>query len=251
MSSVRLQSGPVTLYAQLASILRDRIFSGIWKSGDEIPTLEQLAEEFSVARVTVRQAVQILGEEGLLSSQRGRRTFVTFEPPQADAQPLYSSTGSIDSDGQNYTIQVLSREDFKGLPSYFTGPGISMGDYVRIRKLDAYDGMVYAYSDNFVARSNYKLFAHNAESHAKVSRLVRDHARPKLSKGSERIRVTSLDYDQATLLQAPIGAAAALVSRVFLTPGDKVIYFGLFLYRADRFAIDRDISDLLGNRARV
>src|SRR4051812_48783021 len=108
MNGTRLQSGPVTLYAQLASILRDRVISGLWKGGEEIPTLEQLVEEFSVARVTVRQAVQILSEEGLLSSQRGRRTFVTFEAPAANANPLYSSTGSINSDGQNYSIQILA-----------------------------------------------------------------------------------------------------------------------------------------------
>jgi len=248
MKNIQLQSGPVTLYAQLASILRDRIVSGLWKSGEEIPTLEQLVEEFSVARVTVRQAVQILADEGLLSSQRGRRTFVSFEPPGADAYPLYSSTGSINSDGQNYTIQVLSKEQFDGLPPYFPGPGQALEKYMRIRKVDANDGMVYAFSDNFVALSVYKLFPANAERHSKLSRLVPQHARPRISEGHERIRVTALDYEQATLLQAPIGSPAALVSRVFLNSAGKVVYFGQFVYRGDRFGIERDISELVTGR---
>lgn len=248
MNGNRLQSGPVTLYAQLASILRDRVHSGLWKTGDEIPTLEQLVEEFSVARVTVRQAVQILAEEGLLSSQRGRRTFVTFESPNPDTGPLYSSTGSINSDGHNYSIELLSHEVFDGLPPHFTGPGSSVGKYMRIRKLDSFDGTAYSLSDNFVALSTYKLFPANAERHVKLSRLVRDHARPRLTRGHERIRVTSLDYEQANLLQAPIGSPAALVSRVFLTSNDKVAYFGQLIYRGDRFGIERDISDLLVGR---
>ncbi len=248
MNSARLRSGPVTLYAQLGSILRDRILSGLWKAGEEIPTLEQLVEEFSVARVTVRQAVQILVEEGLLSSQRGRRTFVIFEQPDADALPLYSSTGSINTEGQNYSIQLLSHELFDGLPPHFSGPGKPLDKYVRIRKLDSYGGMAYSLSDNFVAQSVYKLFPANAERHAKLSRLVRDHARPRVANGHERIRVTTLDYEQATLLQAPIGSPAAIVSRVFLTTTEKVAYFGQFIYRGDRFGIERDISDLVGSK---
>ena len=240
-----LRPGPVTLYAQLANILRDRILSGVWKSGDEIPTLEQLVEEYSVARVTVRQAVQLLVEEGLLSSQRGRRTYVTFEPPGLDANPLYSSTGSMDPDGSHFSIEVLSKEEFDSLPPNFAAPGVPAGKYMRIRKIDSQSGVPYAVSDNYVLLSLYKRFPQNAERKAKLSRLVRDHAKPKLVSGYERITVAALNYEEASQLQAAIGSPAARVIRVFLGPDDKITYLGQFTYRAERFAIERDISDLL------
>lgn len=241
----RLLPGPVTLYAQLAAILRDRIVSGVWKLGDELPTLEELVQEFSVARVTARQAVQMLVDENLLSSQRGRRTFVTFQTPDTDANPLYSSTGSITSDGSNYSIEIIDREEFEGLPPQFGGPGTPAEKYMRIRKIDSHDGIPYAVSDNFVALSIYKRFPANAERKMKLSRLVRDYARPKLTRGHEQIKVTSLDYENAARLQTSIGSPTANVIRVFLSEAGKVAYFGQFFYRADRFAIDRDISDLL------
>jgi GntR family transcriptional regulator len=241
----RLQPGPVTLYAQLAAILRDRIVTGAWKHEDEIPTLDQLAEEFSVARVTVRQAVQILADENLLSSQRGRRTFVTFEAPAINANPLYSSTGSITSDGSNYSIEIIRREEFSRLPPQFAGPGTSLGRYMRIRKVDSHDGIPYAVSDNFVALAIYKRFPVGAEKKVKLSRLVRDYAKPKLVRGSEQIKVAALTYEDAARLQTAMGGPAAFVTRVFLSAGDKVAYFGQFFYRADRFAIERDITELL------
>ena len=240
-----LRPGPVTLYAQLANILRDRIVSGVWKTGDEIPTLEQLVEEYSVARVTVRQAVQLLVEEGLLSSQRGRRTFVTFEPQGLDANPLYSSTGSMDPDGSHFSIDVLSKQEFDALPPNFSAPGVPAGKYMRIRKIDSQNGVPYAVSDNYVLLSLYKRFPQNAERKAKLSRLVRDHAKPKLVSGYERITVAALNYEEASQLQAAIGSPAARVMRVFLEPDNKIAYLGLFTYRAERFAIERDISDLL------
>src|SRR5262245_35758066 len=67
----------VPRYLQVASVLRRRIRDGRWAVGDKIATLEELEREFDVARVTVRQAIELLQSEGLLKSHQGRGTFVT------------------------------------------------------------------------------------------------------------------------------------------------------------------------------
>lgn len=68
---------PVPLYSQLADLLRQRVLRGMWGPGTKVPSLEAMVAEFKVARVTVRQAIDILTREGLLLPQRGRGTFVT------------------------------------------------------------------------------------------------------------------------------------------------------------------------------
>src|SRR5689334_14931391 len=75
--SSALADNPMPLYLQVADILRERIDKREWLSGSLIPTLEELAREFRVARVTVRQAVQLLTKEGLLAPRRGLGTMVT------------------------------------------------------------------------------------------------------------------------------------------------------------------------------
>ncbi len=67
----------VPRYLQVASALRRRIRDGRWTVGDRIATLEELEREFSVARVTVRQAIELLQSENLLRSHQGRGTFLT------------------------------------------------------------------------------------------------------------------------------------------------------------------------------
>ena len=67
----------VPLYIQVASALRRRIETGQWQPGQKISTLEQLEQEFQVARVTVRQATELLQNEGLVQRQQGRGTFVS------------------------------------------------------------------------------------------------------------------------------------------------------------------------------
>ena len=80
---VILDKAQVPLYVQLADLFRQRIVKGVWREGEMLPSLEKLVAEFGVARVTVRQAIERLTRDGLVSPQRGRGTFVTGAP-QAD-----------------------------------------------------------------------------------------------------------------------------------------------------------------------
>ena len=79
-----LAESPIPLYLRVADILRERINKREWPTGSLIPTLEALAQEFGVARVTVRQSVQLLTKEGLLVPRRGHGTVVTRSGRRAE-----------------------------------------------------------------------------------------------------------------------------------------------------------------------
>jgi GntR family transcriptional regulator of arabinose operon len=64
------------LHTQVATILKERILTGTWRDGENIPTEKALSVEFDVARGTVRQALQKLEAEGYLRREQGRGTFV-------------------------------------------------------------------------------------------------------------------------------------------------------------------------------
>ena len=61
---------------QLAKILKERISSGEFRPGDRIPTASKLADMFDLSLMTVRQAITVLIEEGLVKSVHGSGTFV-------------------------------------------------------------------------------------------------------------------------------------------------------------------------------
>ncbi|MBC7270886.1 MAG: winged helix-turn-helix transcriptional regulator [Streptomyces sp.] len=53
---------------EIADVLRERIRAGELKAGDRLPTQAELADEFGVERGTVRQALRVLQEDGLLTN---------------------------------------------------------------------------------------------------------------------------------------------------------------------------------------
>src|ERR1700761_125312 len=67
----------VPRYLQIAGVIRRRIEDGVWGPNGKISTLQELESEFKVARVTVRQAVDVLQGEGLVRRIQGKGTFVS------------------------------------------------------------------------------------------------------------------------------------------------------------------------------
>jgi GntR family transcriptional regulator len=79
-------------YQRIAADLRDRITSGSLAAGQQLPTEQELAEEFGVARQTVRNGVGLLVSEGLVVSRRPHGHFVRqlehmVYRPQAESRP--------------------------------------------------------------------------------------------------------------------------------------------------------------------
>jgi DNA-binding LacI/PurR family transcriptional regulator len=68
--------GILSPVARVASLLRQGIHAGRHVVGERLANERQLADQFSVSRGTIRQALQILETERLISRQQGRGTFV-------------------------------------------------------------------------------------------------------------------------------------------------------------------------------
>ena len=101
----------VALYAQLAELWRYNIVSRRWPSGHRLANFETLAAEYKVARVTVRQAVARLVQEGLLSTQRGRGTFVLGRREGEAPQPPRVGAGTWP---EHLEIEVLYNQPGQG-----------------------------------------------------------------------------------------------------------------------------------------
>ena len=71
-------------YRQLARVLRERVSSGALSPGQRLPSEKDLHDEFGLARETIRRALAVLRQEGIIDVRHGHGTFVVEAPPAVD-----------------------------------------------------------------------------------------------------------------------------------------------------------------------
>lgn len=234
----------VALYIQLASLLRGRILQGDWKRGDQLPSIPELCATYGVGTITVRQALAELSAEGLVSSARGRGTFVTADVVSpADNGRLREAINDPLSLAPGQTIELLSREPVDGLPASLKTGQPECAAYMRIRTLHRHDGQPYGVMDTYVARETYARFPPGSVEQHKVGYLVRRYNRIPLAKARQEITAAYADQETAGLL-ASAGAGYSMAGvlvrarRWWTDPDERIVYAGLYLYRADMFVLD-------------
>ena len=95
------------LYVQLTEYLQYQIRSGAYGSGYKLPSERELAEQFNVSRMTARQALQQLVQNGLAYSQVGKGTFVRVPKINQELRELTSFTEEMDRRGAITSSRVL------------------------------------------------------------------------------------------------------------------------------------------------
>ena len=67
----------IPYFIQLMDILKEKVLSGAWVPGDQIPGEQDLCELYRVSRTVVRQALRELELEGMITRQKGKGTFIS------------------------------------------------------------------------------------------------------------------------------------------------------------------------------
>jgi GntR family transcriptional regulator len=89
--SLDFRSG-VPIYIQVVDQVQQLVISGKLKPGDQLPTVRQLASELRVNFNTIARAYRMLDEEGVISTQQGRGTYIIDEPTTGLTERLKSAT---------------------------------------------------------------------------------------------------------------------------------------------------------------
>ena len=114
MSDANAKENKFTLtpcYIRLADNLREKIYSKEWSTHALIPSEHMLMDEYKLSRGTVRRAIKLLVDEGLLVQRHGKGTFVA-EPGimhPAGVRPL-SFGESLHKQGKDFLTNVLEKE---------------------------------------------------------------------------------------------------------------------------------------------
>jgi GntR family transcriptional regulator len=100
-----MSQGQPARYEQIAAYLADLVANA--DPGDRLPSEAELCEHFGVSRMTARQAVQLVANQGLIDRRRGAGTFVRARPVLRDLGSPLSFSGSMKARGMTAASETL------------------------------------------------------------------------------------------------------------------------------------------------
>lgn len=102
-------TSPIPIYHQIFTSMRNRIINNEWKMNEAITSEMDLSEEYGVSRVTLRQALSKLEQDGIIKKVRGKGNFIQSIPKPIIHDFNLPSTlwGGIEKKGVTFDAEVL------------------------------------------------------------------------------------------------------------------------------------------------
>jgi GntR family transcriptional regulator len=233
----RLEEGDATpLYLQLQRRLKDAIDARVLMPDEALPAERDLADAYSISRVTVRKALDGLVEARLLTRRHGAGTFVAA-PIEKNFATLSSFTEDMESRGLTARSTWISRKSGVVTPEEAMALGLSPGSAVtRLSRVRYADDVSMAIEHSTIPADILPAAeAVDASLYAALGA-----ARP--VRVLQRLRAVLLDESEAALLGITGPAAGLLIERRGFDAGGRTVEFTRSLYRGDSYDIVSELG---------
>lgn len=232
------QNDPVPLYHQIKTIIREQIENGIWHEGDQIPTEQQLCDQYRISRTTVKAALNQLVTEGLLYRIQGKGTYVSSSRAMPRPHQLISLSDEILARHQvpsnhllEAAVQPASAPVARALD---LEPGMPV---VRLKRLRLADGDPVAIQTAHLPRALCPDLLEVFSEERSLYRLIAARYNIVPRRATEVYKPGLLDDVSAQLLKTQTNAPCFLVERVTIAQNGKPFEFVRSILRGDHSEI--------------
>lgn len=242
MSAISRDS-KLPIYHQLYEILRANIVRGEWQPGDMLPSEPELIEHYRVSRITVRQALEALVNEGLIYRQQGRGTFVARPTVAHGLVRIVSFTQDMRQRGFEPGTRVLTAGLVPAPPKIAEQLNLEPGqELVHLERLRLANGepmsvevsyLVHRYCLGILRGDYATTSLREALEHTCGLRLVRARQVIRASLASDRM---------ARLLAVAPRSALLFIERVSYSQQGLPVEFLRIYYRADRYVLYNELQ---------
>lgn len=235
------------LYRQVERAIRDRILSGDWLPGDQIPSEERLCEDFGVSRVTIRQALRILADDGLLSRGRGRGTFVRTPTLTSGVRGLRSFTEDMGAVGMDAAAVVLACTRVRAPTNIAQHLDLSIGDdVVMLHRLRLGAGQPIGVQRAYLPAHRFPGLEDVDFTKESLYGYLKRHYGVVPTEARERFWISDIGEDDALRLQVSENVCCFRVERIARDAEGPMEYTASIM-RGDRFRLEwvlrRDTND--------
>ena len=229
-------------YAQLANIIRRQIAEGVFRPGDQLPSETQLCRRYGISPMTVRRSINLLADQGVVSTAQGRGTFV---------KPLELSTANFDlqeleelfANGSAADIKLLDVRVVSADSRTARKLGIAVGDpTIYIRRLFTREGQPVFYHRAYLIYDPTRPIVEAEMDVTSLQGLFANADNSLLKRGQLNIEAALMNVEEAELLGSSYPAAAFFLEHIFYDFDDRPISWGWFIFRSDHLRFKTQVG---------
>ena len=231
-------------YLHIANVIADRIGVGVYRPGDQLPTEALLRAEFGVSPMTVRRAIGILLDRGLVTTTQGKGTFVrALDLGEAvfrlqEITDMWMGDDSVDVVLLEAGIVGATEEVAAMLECAAGAPTVFMRRLIRRR------GMPLIYQLEHVLYDEHRPLVESQLQVMSLDGLLRSSRGAGIPSGQVTIEAVNLTTEEASILGVPEGSPAFRLAHIFSDFDGRRISGGVFLCRGDQFRLTTHIGVL-------
>lgn len=212
----------VALYQQLINEIKESIQSGELKSGDRLMTEGEFSKEYDISRITVRKAIEVLVEEGILIKKQGIGTFVAEKRLTRDGSIFMGFTESCRLDNKVPSSRLLSADLAEATTVDQRNLDLEEGEMViRIRRLRFCDGAPTVLEDNHFSQKYAFLLGENMDG--SLYEILEEHG-IFVAEGKRKITICFATKEEAELLNVKENDALLMMKDICTGPTGEVIH---------------------------
>lgn len=223
------------LYRQLEKLIRSAIVGGEFNPGDKIETEEELSERFQVSRITVRNAISILVEDGLLIKQQGKGTFVSKPKYSRDIIHVINFTLNCEINGKRPGCETIYLKAVE--PSLLDIEFFGIGEKEKVIELKRVRRMgddpvvieIDTFPPKFIDLLKKKVFNESLYAY------IKEHYGLVATKASKTLEMTVATKSEADMLEIPNGSPLFLMKGTVKDQNGKPLHRSIQKIVGDRY----------------
>jgi GntR family transcriptional regulator len=235
-------NGRLPRYHRIAESLRARIRAGEWTAGAPLPNQRQLARDFGVTLMTLRQALELLERDHLITRRHGLGTFVAAPTIDYEILKLRRFAGDLSAQGEPVSTRVLEARpavsDRRAALALGLAPRARM---VMVERLRLVDHHPMSLQRSFLAAHVGDQVLTSDLAETPLSQILEFKLGIVIVRAREAVSAVRLAPREARELACPSGAPAFESERVSFNAAGQPVVFDRVFIPGDRFRITRDL----------
>ncbi|WP_010284686.1 GntR family transcriptional regulator [Bacillus timonensis] len=229
------KNSPVPIYFQIEQRIREKIETKELKPGEMIPSEREFAQKYQISRMTVRQAINNLVNEGYLQRERGKGTFVALKKFEKNVKGLTSFSEDMRSRGFEPGTRVLDFTVIEADTLIATKLQLEEGSKVyEIECLRLADQQPIAFEVFYMSEDLVPGLTREVAENS-IYRFVEGEIGLHITSGVQELEATTAHKREASNLGIKVGDPVLYIQQITYIEHQQPLEFVKSYYRADRY----------------